>query len=135
MPYNIMKAEELRIGNYVKYNGAWAKVYSIIGPYPESEYVKIELECNGLINAKLSDIEGIELTRNIVQYFGFIQRLEGLYVKGHYFVSDVLCWSFGLEYNGRKLVDIKYLHELQNVYYSLTKKELRKENEKWNHLT
>lgn len=125
-----MKAEELRVGNYIKYNGMWACVRSIISPFPGNEETCIELECNGIIDAKLDEISGIELTRNIVQYFGFTQRLEALHVNGDYLISDILGWSFGLEGNGRKLADIKYLHELQNIYYALTKTELRKENDK-----
>lgn len=125
-----MGINELRIGNYIKYNETWACVRSIISPFPGHEEPCIELECNGIIDAHPNDIEGIELTSAIVKDFGFKRKLEGLYVNGNYIVSDVLRWSVGLEDNGQWLADIKYLHELQNIYYALTKTELRKENEK-----
>lgn len=125
-----MKVNEIRIGNYVKYNGVWAKVYSIIGPYPESEYVRVELDCNGLITTKLSHIQGIELTPEIVQEFGFKKVMKRIFEKGSYMVSDIFGWQFntaGLN-DSRLLTKINYLHELQNIYYALTKEELKHGN-------
>lgn len=120
-----MKINEFRIGNYVKYNGTWASVRSIIAPFPGHEEPNIELECNGIIDAHPNDIGGIELTHEIVQSFGFQKVMERIFEKGNYMVSDIFGWQFNTAgLNDRPLAKISYLHELQNIYFALTKEEL-----------
>lgn len=108
-----MKSEELRIGNYYNENGEYKKV------------------CVNVIQAlRVSDriwIKPIELTSEIISKTSFYYCLDSesfmisdctlkLY---DYYDDGFMCVIFGNE-----LRFIKYLHELQNLYFALTGEEL-----------
>jgi D-serine deaminase-like pyridoxal phosphate-dependent protein len=119
-----MKANELRIGNYV-YNGfnEVVRISNIISQNNTSGYL-------------LETLKPIPLTEEILLKCGFVsckadKDNEWLNLKTRYFnfSSDesVKFKKVYLVLNKTELV-CDHLHELQNLYYSLTKTELNYEN-------
>jgi len=114
-----MKASELRIGNYVKYltlNG------------------NSEILANGIYLFELGELElgPILLTKEWLLKFGFYKELRDSGEAG-FFMSkndcNVIIKDFGdgfifiweLSFMGKP---IKYVHQLQNLYFALTGEEL-----------
>ncbi len=120
-----MKANELRIGNKVSFEGSIVTVNTIsddevtFSDYASFDYPQIE------------DISGIELTEEWLVRFGgyyldddneFIRILILNSIKIHSKKSDN--FSIAEMFIG---VDIKfrYVHQLQNLYFALTGEELK----------
>jgi hypothetical protein len=114
-----MKASELRIGNFVKYltlNG------------------NSEILANGIYLFELGELElhEIPLTEEWLLKFGGIHETGGMY-----FFDNVGILHYRREnefslmnYNYKKgqiYTTIKYVHQLQNLYFALTGKELEYE--------
>jgi hypothetical protein len=122
-----MKAEELRIGNYLLHDGYFIKSYSV----------------DGFINVikNIDNYEPIPLTEEWLLKFGFEKRskekeffIEHFYILGYTVVNrsqwkkDMSLEGFGItECDNYIPADIKYVHQLQNLYYALTQKELNYE--------
>ena len=107
-----MKANELRLGNYVNYQGRAQKVHSLnmnqirLGELAYDDY-----------NASVSkdDIKPIPLT-----FEDFISIDEEDFLAGKTgFVILKNSYSYQFVYE-----DYKYMHLLQNLYFALTNKEL-----------
>jgi len=122
-----MKASELRIGNYVKYltlNG------------------NSEILANGIYLFELGELEldPILLTEKWLLKFGFENNKHGNWNR--YFKDGIYPRSFAFQFykNGRvdfwygdfnvgnlnriKYNPLQYVHQLQNLYFALTGKEL-----------
>lgn len=103
-----MKATIFRIGNLVSYNRK-----------------KYEVTLQSLYEGANLDWKPILITKKLLLNFGFKEcELGGLSIKtDEYemieFNSALFCWV-----NGTKK-PIKYVHQLQNLYYALTQKELK----------
>ena len=141
-----MKATELRIGNYVnikeeakknlfdtcslleaqvKYlnENQLFKVASV-----DEDQVRLYLE-NEEVEFNFDEIEPVELTSEIIKYFGFEGQPSDFYKDK---LSICLKGSDSFHKEGRvyfnswciKEKQIKYLHKLQNLFFSLTEEEL-----------
>jgi hypothetical protein len=107
-----MKASELRIGNLVK-QGVVESIGSRLIEVSDTIY---ESEV----------IEPIELTEKCLFKFG----LKG--TQGYYYDSEIGAIEFYYEdeilvcdiYNYRN-ENVKYIHQLQNIYFALTNEELK----------
>lgn len=135
-----MKATEIRIGNYIA-SGKIFKDTSIIGKVleignQESVFEQIYIETSESFEWLFKDEYcGIPLSKEILEKCGF--RYEDFiisgYIDGNHCIYEYTNneWGFNIfcmkdEKNGYPLtVTIKYLHELQNLYFSLHKKELK----------
>ena len=107
-----MEAKELRIGNYLIHDGYFIKSYSV----------------DGFINVikNIDNYEPIPLTEEWLVKFGFLLDLHhhrGLtyslnrittYMQDGIFWCDIL-WD---------CLEIKHVHQLQNLYFALTNEEL-----------
>ena len=119
-----MKANELRIGNTLKY-------------YKSDDTFNVTVHDIGIIHTfegKENCPEPIPLTEEWLVKFGFWKEqtttgeIFGIYVKGRIDIEEVtskgdeweLCVSGGVR-TGAKL---KYVHQLQNLYFALTGEEL-----------
>ena len=135
-----MKASELRIGNIVVFNNTTNIIYGI--KYSNAYYVRFaEMWLN------MEDIEPILLTEELLLKFGF----EEWDIKGEWVFEKVIFKDFDIE---KKMIicssgtcsleeqenhpdvdvqkfiirqDIKYVHQLQNLYFALTGKDLEYE--------
>jgi hypothetical protein len=126
----MINANELRAGNWVNdvkgggYNNpGYVKVISI------GESVINEWQDMGFSGgASLKDIHPIPLTPEILDKCGFKERADtGLYSNGknfflhHYYLMDD---EYCFRYNDYKSYPIRFLHQLQNLYFALTGEEL-----------
>ena len=110
-----MKANELRIGNWVKYGIEYVKICSIHEDDILDSFIPIELTADLL--EKL-DIKKINQTLFDKVQFG---------KECYYDISELrLIYknkSFYHAITGQD-IKIKYLHQLQNLYFALSSKEL-----------
>src|SRR5690606_5107604 len=118
----MIQANELRIGNIVmsKINGI-SKVEQI-GSSINPEYVGgRSLEGNYWENSYLP----IPLTEEILLKIGFVKDTETSYrwYLGEYFTYDLDDGGFRFEGIWINPI-VKYLHQLQNLYFALTNQEL-----------
>ena len=110
-----MEVRELRIGNLVK---AVHKKSDILNSYIVIEGKHIyDLE-----NGKSEfDFYGIPITEEWLLKFGFTQSLA---FKSVYFIGTFLSITLGnkimFEINDQIISEIKYIHQLQNLYFALT---------------
>lgn len=84
------------------------------------------------ISIALQDLHPIPLTPEILEKCGF-KKLNNAWVPIDYSATDYLKWSFTIwdnkdgtyRYNSAEFIpELKYLHQLQNLYYALTGEEL-----------
>jgi hypothetical protein len=116
-----MKANELRIGNYYDYNGQVIKVTpnTILGLWKTDRTL----------------VQSIPITEEWLKRFGFIKSPAGnsiylpmpeLKAEIHFelFRSSLVCVLYCS--TGSFIPnDIKYVHQLQNLYFALTGEELK----------
>lgn len=106
-----MKSSELRIGNYVNDEfGDTRKIISLNKESLEFEFQVVDLYGN---------IKPIPLTKDWLVKFGFTHFDTGMMSINKRFIifsSDMTHYLTG--------VKIKYVHQLQNLYYALRETEL-----------
>lgn len=119
-----MKANEFRIGNLVLMDGKEVGGISEI----RSNHSKIlyKGEVNGDISPRLSLIEFIRLepiplTEEWLVRFGFRKINTTWFKLGNFAVNISLDVEWGGNWMG---VRLKYVHQLQNLYFALTGEEL-----------
>lgn len=118
-----MKANELRIGNLVITNDGLNEpmegtVFNILRSYCRIA-VDNELED---IQVRYEDLEGIPLTEEWLLKFGFVaDKMDGKeFYRGDFKIQlPVYFW-----WKDSSLKKIKHVHQLQNLYYALTREEL-----------
>jgi hypothetical protein len=114
-----MKANELRIGNWIEHN-----------QYP-NDTVIIRIEDGKHIDEAIRlNANPLPLTEEWLIMFGFDKNTDNGDFKGNdcYFTHDNLKRCISLPnfiYDGIK---IKYVHQLQNLYFALTGEELEVKN-------
>ena len=113
----MIKANELRIGNWVQWNGPSHTEKALVSCISSEELVFLCGD-SGLIN----EIEPIPLTEKWLIKFGFEKT------SLHYFKKNNLiliveddCYE---TYLGSIMVIIKHVHQLQNLYFALIWEEL-----------
>lgn len=135
-PCVIMELSDLRIGNILEYKGELVHVTSLSMDIDDEYQENIGFcrigersnEVSGWTRELCADLKPIELTPNILEKCGFKDR--GLYwglVNDPYPILDFeLCFEEGVLYQvGNEAEysigeELKYLHELQNRYFSFT---------------
>ena len=110
-----IKAQELRIGNFLEVGGNIWTVSDIFSN-PDELYFKENENYNHLLNAV-----GIPITEEWLLRFGFSNEnlLDEYYLEPYYFNIIDMTLDIGGIY-----VDLKYIHQLQNLIHALTGKEL-----------
>lgn len=115
-----MDAKELRLGNYVN-NEQRTDVIDGIDPYRVQCHLLSDKNRETLYEVPLKLIKPIPLTEDWLLKFGFEKALNGWW-------SDNELWSYknGKFYLGAitYLSDVTFVHQLQNLYFALTNKEL-----------
>lgn len=111
-----MKASELRIGNYIQ------------NFHSNCDITQVDVECftgNGYYDGEM-DGEGIPLTDEWLVKFGF--EILGVLVKQNDHMR-LLC-EYGVYFFQTAIVktEIKYVHQLQNLYFAVTGDELTIKN-------
>jgi len=125
----MIDAKSLRLGNFVLVENDYEEVVGIN---------KYEITCrldetSHGINQSIKDIKPIILTEKWLLRFGFSKEIfNALYigkeVNGKYFTlytEDNINYYFFYESDGVKMKrKVDYVHQLQNLYFFLTDKEL-----------
>lgn len=131
-----MKIQDLRIGNYVSHpESKLDKIKEIIFKHDEYAVTFENTHCGYYLYLDSDEIvTGIDLTSEIIELLGFETKKHWdystkKYSKDGYDFEFVICYPkgnfknyrFNFEYGH---FEIKYIHELQNLYYMLTGGEL-----------
>lgn len=134
-----MKAEELRIGNYVKIDEGIGKVAFIMdknfcNEYANDDYnITIEMEDGTFREEEESKVEGIPLTEEVLLTCGFEYINSDNKEAGLISPADELGNRFRIIHfdNYFRMIlkpwyylPIKYVHELQNLFFIIARKDL-----------
>lgn len=135
-----MKIEnELRIGNYIQYmKDGYIKYDTVKSIYYDDELKIYRIELNNrdfnLYHLTVNGINPIQLNIEILKKCGFKTQEEGLMTRyvadcsikveiGHDNIYTYLAYNYGC--GGRWIfTKAKFLHQLQNLYYSISGEEL-----------
>ena len=118
-----LQPNELRLNNYLYFLGNVVQVKGIDGSLSR-EYIQTE----DYIPSKIIHFKGIPLDEQWLENFGF------KYDQITYYKDSILCawvksefvvWYRSFGESGKILNKIKYVHQLQNLYFSLTGSELK----------
>jgi hypothetical protein len=105
----MIQPNELRIGNFVLSAGMKTQVENIT------------------TTDVLEKLEGIPVTQKILERCGF-KAEKRIYYKGMFFISDPQVqfgsWGFGIVNTHGVISTLKFVHQLQNLYFALTGEEL-----------
>lgn len=119
-----MKANELRIGNLVNY-----RVRDNLDPRKEwLQYTQIDWQDLRILSHNMGDgFEPIEITKDWLHRLGF-EYNDMILTWSH---QDQYLPSLTLTNNGTYIIDgmayspeLRYVHQLQNLFFALTGKEL-----------
>jgi len=113
-----MKAQDLRIGNKIIFAGneTDCEIWDI------NTLFKMEA-----MKADSSIYEPIELTEEWLIRFGFYRRGDDFFVKinkSWFFRVFEFKQTFCFELSNWKIIELPYVHLLQNLFFAVTKKEL-----------
>lgn len=133
----IMEVNDLRIGNWIKYEDKLVQVVQL-----SSLMILCQRDENQfLVNCAPKVFQPIELTEEVLLKIGFVKKNDCYILTNECILFVYYKDSFKQEllasvkrkgkyyYNTNELknYDIKYLHQLQNTYYLLTDQELEVE--------
>lgn len=123
-----MKAQELRIGNYIQhfYHGKCT--------HDKNDWIEVNLlDILSILEDEIEDYRPIPITENWLLKFGFIHnglnydydrftfhaqaKKDDYFINTEFSIKNDKC-SIIISYN------IKYVHQLQNVIFALTQREL-----------
>ena len=124
-----MKATELRICNLINYLGDYVEIDSISRDKGDSSLFYISTVKSGIMTNHA--FKPIPLTEEWFWKAGFFKEGHPLVDEGWMFSKDKFCsfikkenyWIPTPKYFNENL-KLKYVHQLQNLYYALTGKEL-----------
>lgn len=131
----MLKPEELRIGNIVlSKEGDYIRILAMFDKSVRNEIYTIS---NEKFKYEEDDTDGIPLTPEILEKCGFIDRSGTIANRMSFgltlFDSQEFCWYIQdgfMRYQSKgmgfttSLTHIKFLHQLQNLYFALTGNEL-----------
>jgi hypothetical protein len=110
----MIKENELRIGNLLNHNNGSMVGSFIVGLIHLEDIIKD--------NSHAREYEPIPLTEEWLLRFGFIKHVNQ---SIWYTLNKVDVWFFDGKYVNDIDVEIKYVNQLQNLYWCLTGEELK----------
>jgi hypothetical protein len=119
-----MEVNKLRIGNWIEIGIEKGKVIEI----SQDNCLKININNKENISAPNERFDPIPLTKEWLEKFGFVMDTYC------YFHLDDIIGKFDIlmdddKFFALKLCKIKYVHQLQNLYFALTGEELKIQNQ------
>ena len=115
-----MKPNELRIGNYVYGFGTNPGIVDEL----HKSHLCIAWD-NGTVTYSYDELKPISLTEDWLKKFGFRNTVLNGWTKKRFpifeLINNVL---YPPDYLLSTFIVIKYVHQLQNLYFALTEKEL-----------
>lgn len=128
-----MKAEELRVGNLVDVFGECCVTDIQTNITNGKHRIKVKRDVGGVNVTEFCPIESVKsipLTEEWLLKFGFklVNEVDYITVDFAIYEKDDIQWeesySIGINYEWFD-VEVKYVHQLQNLYFALTGKELK----------
>lgn len=132
----MIDVHDLRIGNWV-YDGERTQFPMYVRTVGE-DYVYLDFEGNegDLWESEPKDLEGIPITKELLKKIGFAYNEHGIWKLSNYREREIsICIErefVAIEAYRNLLCDsrctchgIKYLHQLQNLFWSIAKEELK----------
>jgi hypothetical protein len=129
----MIKIEDLRIGNYVMYNGIVVRVYGIIPPAPRKDkrygdgYLIEVFEGASTITARLEGISAIELRGDWFNKSAYIDHghsIEYSNKRGSVVIEEDLMEIYGSKQYSPFMAHCGFVHQWQNLHYTLFSEEL-----------
>ena len=125
-----MKASELRIGNKAFYKEKVVEIASVSGIKYSfgNQDITISTSDNSLLSVDILQLQPIHLTPELLEKCGLVYDGEYFTIKNSYLeLKPIEDGKFQLtinsaEYEAKSIVE--YLHQLQNLYFALTGREL-----------
>ena len=111
-----MKANELRLGNYVvsnEENCLWQKALYEIDRWTLAKILKYSIK----------GLEPIPLTEDWLLKFGFEKKYNEYYLGDIIICEEINDFKFGYDFY-EDILELKHVHQLQNLYHALTGEEL-----------
>lgn len=122
-----MEAKELRLNNLVilkrdfyTYKKGDIFALSNVGV----DYLDRWQQMGASDELKITDVEPIPLTEEWLVKFGFVKGQDGWYSNKTICFNENLVCYFNSTNDVTELNHIKYVHQLQNLYFALTNTEL-----------
>lgn len=120
-----MEANELRIGNLVYHND---KIIEITSLHPKNDAVNDEIPFHAIYGIKITEILLLKLGfefRNTDKQYGLYLQVSKNRVL-YWYHSKKISLEFDSEDYDNTLFDFdcNFIHQLQNIYFALTGKEL-----------
>ena len=121
---------ELRLGNYVKYRGSIYKVLSIVNTSntkEESYYVDLNFVHRHLKGIDTREVEPIYLNEDWLLKFGFKPAEFHDFLYKNIFIINYGGKYYRAYLDGKTRIDVelKYVHQLQNLIHSICGEELK----------
>ena len=122
---------ELRIGNYIQYRDKSSLL--TVESLGSNGFSTINQDGIQYGSDDICEYNGIPLTEEWLLKFGFVKN-EDEYILGHLsledrskdiYSKDVNKEDFGSWFINSYLLEIEYVHQLQNLYFALTGEELQ----------
>lgn len=120
----MIKAEELRINNWVKHEGKYKQIAMVESNGKSEHFIKFKNELSGP-KTKCDDIEPIILNSEIEKQLNGLEipmdeSMNAFTLK----IVAVNTYKITLS-NYDYYLEYKYLHQIQNFYFSLSHQELQ----------
>lgn len=117
----MVNTNELMLGNWVLHNSKPIKVAGVT----ENRIASFanEIGVRLVFSIKIDEIESISITDTLLEKCGFTKE-RNLWIIDESMIFEPFRSANVLCYYGQRIEGIKYLHELQNAYFMLTKKQL-----------
>lgn len=122
-----MKTNELRLGNWVEFEDGGFPM-QVVAIYDDSICLDFEGNNGDVWEEDGKDIAGIQLTDEILLGCSDIIKKIGYFVFGvlnkNMELQPIRGGGYNLFFAGRYIHPIRFVHELQNIYFALTGEEL-----------
>lgn len=131
-----MQANDFRIGNGVLYKNEMCRLYGVIKKPNQPIDFYVETPTGNLFYANHNEIKVIDVTENILEKFGFEEKIgryphrllfndddkdESFFIEAYRSKFNEKNWVFSLD---REYVGINSVHKFQNLIYEVFGKEL-----------
>lgn len=130
-------SKDLRVGNWV-YDGERTQFPMYVLSVQHDGYVTLDFKANEGMpwDANARDLIGIPITKELLKKIGFVYNEHGIWKISNYREREIsICIErefVAIEAYRNLLCDsrctchgIKYLHQLQNLFWSIAKEELK----------
>lgn len=117
----MIQANECRVGNllYDKKNNRIVAFHGLTEGH--NKVIVNYANGNGIYYLEFDEVEPIKLTEEILLKCGFIKKCSTIFIIGNFKIT--LTDNLFLFYTYHYKIECNYLHELQNLYWCLTKQD------------